>query len=419
MSLKKTGKFTISSLALVSLVFSSQHALANNKIDQLEQKKGLLEENFNSSKSVISDYEIQLQNVENELETLENRIFSLEKQIVETDELISEKEKKIKEAQTEVDEIKALIDTKTEELGFKKSKLEQHIKFIYSNGKVKFLEILFRSNSLFEFINRYEKYNDITNDAKKLHDEILEQIDYIDEQKEMLEKKRDALENEKNDLVSIKNSQLEQKKIQDKLFNELEAKHEHIKNEKEEQEAAMKEINAEIKKMEEKIKEEQRRIQEEKKKNNTTVSPSITGGLGDGVLASPMKKGTYYISSHYGWRTHPITGKRKLHNGTDFAAPRNTPIYAMEDGFVLFSGPASGYGNWIVIRHDNGLYSGYGHMYANQLFVKAGERVQRGQKIAGVGSAGESTGNHLHFFVSTTGPYEGFNYANPLNYIKR
>ena len=90
-----------------------------------------------------------------------------------------------------------------------------------------------------------------------------------------------------------------------------------------------------------------------------------------------------------------------FHNGIDIANANGTPILAIMDGTVLDSGPASGYGNWIRIQHDDGTISLYGHM--ESLDVSTGQRVHAGQKIAGMGNLGFSTGTHLHSEVHPGG----------------
>ncbi|WIM68386.1 M23 family metallopeptidase [Corynebacterium breve] len=90
-----------------------------------------------------------------------------------------------------------------------------------------------------------------------------------------------------------------------------------------------------------------------------------------------------------------------MHNGIDIANAVGTPILSVMDGTVIDSGPASGYGNWIRIKHDDGSMSVYGHMVS--LDVAVGERVTAGQKIAGMGSLGFSTGSHLHFEIHQPG----------------
>lgn len=90
-----------------------------------------------------------------------------------------------------------------------------------------------------------------------------------------------------------------------------------------------------------------------------------------------------------------------FHRGIDIANAVGTPILSVMDGTVIDSGPASGFGQWIRIKHDDGSMSVYGHMQT--LDVAVGERVHAGQKIAGMGSEGFSTGSHLHFEIHPTG----------------
>ncbi len=105
------------------------------------------------------------------------------------------------------------------------------------------------------------------------------------------------------------------------------------------------------------------------------------------------------ISSRYGMRRHPITRKRKLHSGVDFAAPRGTPIKAAGNGIVVKKGGVSGYGNYIEIRHANGYLTAYAHMAGYGPGIRPGKRIRQGQIIGYVGSTGRSTGNHLHYEV--------------------
>ncbi len=114
----------------------------------------------------------------------------------------------------------------------------------------------------------------------------------------------------------------------------------------------------------------------------------------------PLPKGTWIQTSAFGMRRHPITGVYKLHSGTDFAAPSGTPILAAADGRVASAGPSAGYGNLILIEHTvagQRMDTGYAHMTAASIMVKAGDRVTAGQQIASVGATGYATGPHLHF----------------------
>lgn len=123
--------------------------------------------------------------------------------------------------------------------------------------------------------------------------------------------------------------------------------------------------------------------------------------------------GVSKVTSYFGPRVHPIKGGSSTHKGIDIGAPLNTPIVSIADGKVISSGSAKGYGHWIRIDHGSGYISIYGHMYANQLKVNVGDIVSAGQVIAGVGSDGESTGNHLHLQLELNGEA-----IDPLKYIK-
>ena len=137
----------------------------------------------------------------------------------------------------------------------------------------------------------------------------------------------------------------------------------------------------------------------EKPVENTVVSSS-----GSGNLMHPLK-GAGTVSSGYGSRWGGF------HKGIDFAASAGTPIYAASGGKVIYSGYNSGgYGNLIIIEHSNGYQTYYAH--CSRLYANVGDQVSKGQHIAGVGTTGNSTGNHLHFEVRKNGTP-----MNPSNYL--
>lgn len=108
-----------------------------------------------------------------------------------------------------------------------------------------------------------------------------------------------------------------------------------------------------------------------------------------------------WLSSSFGWRRNPVTGRHSMHEGLDFAAPKGTPIMAASGGVVVQAKKVSGYGNMVEIDHGNGLLTRYAH--ASSLLVKPGDLVEKGQLVARVGSTGRSTGSHLHFEVRMAG----------------
>lgn len=119
---------------------------------------------------------------------------------------------------------------------------------------------------------------------------------------------------------------------------------------------------------------------------------------------------TGFITSHFGNRPSPFTGRIEYHKGLDISAAIGTPIQAAGNGRVILSGPDGAYGNCVVLQHGSGLTSRYAHM--STVDVKIGQNVRRGQIIGYVGSTGRSSGPHLHYEVKINGMN-----VDPLRYI--
>jgi|SRR5699024_8477573 len=103
------------------------------------------------------------------------------------------------------------------------------------------------------------------------------------------------------------------------------------------------------------------------------------------------------INSGFGYRIHPVSGKRKGHQGLDYPAPKGTPIRATAQGKITFIGVQKGYGKVIYIDHNNGYSTVYAHQSRFQRGLKKGAAIKQGHIIGFVGSTGTSTGNHLHY----------------------
>ena len=155
-----------------------------------------------------------------------------------------------------------------------------------------------------------------------------------------------------------------------------------------------------------------RRLQEQYDREHSTSSKT-TGGVS-------FRWPTYcqYITSYYGYRTHPVYGTTKFHSGVDIGAGYGDTIMAAASGTVIFvtepyegcNKGGSGYGNYCIIDHGNGYSTLYGH--ARDIYVYEGQYVSAGESIGEVGSTGTSTGAHLHFEVRLWGDTK-----NPLDYL--
>ncbi|MEO0050375.1 MAG: M23 family metallopeptidase [candidate division WOR-3 bacterium] len=117
-----------------------------------------------------------------------------------------------------------------------------------------------------------------------------------------------------------------------------------------------------------------------------------------------------WVTSGYGYRQNPFTGRREIHEGMDIVAPPGTPIVAPADGRVVYSGWKPGFGRTVEIDHGYGIHTFFGH--CRTLRVGVGKQVKRGEIIATVGATGQATGNHLHYGIKVNG-----NWVNPADYI--
>ncbi|HET9555202.1 MAG TPA: M23 family metallopeptidase [Anaeromyxobacteraceae bacterium] len=117
-----------------------------------------------------------------------------------------------------------------------------------------------------------------------------------------------------------------------------------------------------------------------------------------------------WVTSDFGTRLDPYSAERKMHEGLDIATPYGQAVQVPSDGVVVFNGLEGGYGKVLVIDHGYGVKTRYGHL--SEVFVKLGDRVKRGDKVAAVGNTGKSTGPHLHYEVRVNGIPE-----NPRKFI--
>ena len=143
------------------------------------------------------------------------------------------------------------------------------------------------------------------------------------------------------------------------------------------------------------------------------LAPSISSVQSEGSFAWPLP-GRTTLTSLFGGRTDPITGKPATHTGIDIPAPKGTPIHCAKSGVVTVSCMGSGgywsYGNYVVVSHSDGTSTLYAHMGSRA--VSVGDTVSQGQELGKVGSTGSSTGNHLHFEIRVNGSR-----VDPVNYF--
>ena len=136
---------------------------------------------------------------------------------------------------------------------------------------------------------------------------------------------------------------------------------------------------------------------------------SLKKAMGE-LFTSPIKA-TWRLTSRFGTRADPFTGVKSSHTGVDMACPTGTPIYAAMSGKVVVAGWSNVFGNYIIINHENGYQTLYGHL--SKRIAQQGQRVSQGTRIGLAGSTGYSTGPHLHFTV-----YKNGKLVDPLTLFK-
>lgn len=154
----------------------------------------------------------------------------------------------------------------------------------------------------------------------------------------------------------------------------------------------------------------ERQLLDRQRQLSVLESLMSTRSLGERILPGGWPVIGGWISSHFGYRSDPFTGRGAFHAGVDFAAPPGSKVIATGPGTVSFAGYKSGYGYVVEITHPTGYLTRYGHNSRN--LVREGQTVQKGDAIAIIGSTGRSTGTHVHFEVERNG-----NTLNPMKYL--
>jgi murein DD-endopeptidase MepM/ murein hydrolase activator NlpD len=153
-----------------------------------------------------------------------------------------------------------------------------------------------------------------------------------------------------------------------------------------------------------------RKIEDRSEKFAAMESMLLDSNIQSQILpeGSPVTGG--WTSSSFGWRTDPISGRKDYHEGVDLAGRSGSSVKSVAAGIVTWSGRHSGYGNMIEISHGNGYITRYAHNKKNLVVV--GNKVEKGQSIAIMGSSGRSTGPHVHFEVVHNGKH-----VNPRKFV--
>lgn len=389
----------------LSMAMAASKSELNNRLAEIKSQKAEIEEQ-------LAEYEKQKDNYAGQIGTLNNKINLTEQEIDATQEAI--------DALTDsIEETKANLKQAEKELADKQELFETRIRVMYENGDTSYMEVVLNSESFGDMLDNIEIVSQIMDYDKgvvaeytAIRDSIQEMEESLEadrkqqkEYKESLEVEKEGLEADRADLqamlAKIENDSEYAQKVSDQLADEQD----EISNEiaelsrKEAEAAARKRAAA-----------SSSSSSSSSRGSSSSSSSSNYSSGGSGSLIWPCPTYTY-ISSEFGGRVSPITGKwQGGHKGMDIASGKGNPVIAAASGTVVKSYLSSSYGNYIVISHGGGLMTAYAHM--TRRLVSVGDTVAAGQQIGTVGSTGNSTGNHLHFEV-----YENGTAVNPRNYV--
>ncbi|MDD4689429.1 MAG: peptidoglycan DD-metalloendopeptidase family protein [Eubacteriales bacterium] len=351
-------------LPIVLGAFSPAYAKSLNEAKQATQQA---KDKVNAAKNKKAEAQKQLNAIDAQLNVISAEIKTIEKNIAQLDNDITLKNQE--------------IEDKTRELQEKQAIYDKRISFVYEQGTSGYITILFESDNLADFFDRYELVDQLITYDKEIINSVVEAKKELETAKKDLEDVKTAreaeLNSQKEKQVAYEAKQAESKAVFDALAQDVK-----------EYEALFAAAQAEQDKIQALI-------------AARASSTSTKSYIGTGSLQWPTP-GYTTVTSNFGYRIHPVTGVKKYHSGTDIAAPTGASILAAASGTVIMAGYNSGgYGNYVVIDHGGGITTLYGH--ASSLCVSQGQFVNAGQLIAKVGSTGISTGPHLHLEVQVNG----------------
>ncbi len=333
--------------------------------------------------------ENQIDQALSEKEALVKRVNELYESMRATEIQLENKKVQIDEAEQEL--IMAKLDENEQY-----ESMKQRIKYMYENGDMNYFQILIEAKSFSDFLKKAEYILQLSEYDR---DKLFEFQDTIKD----VEEKELVLKAEYENIAALQETLTQQSQEAEAL---LSAKSAEL--------ADMQSQLADVKNQIKKAEEEERRRQEAAAANkkpsggsSSSTKPPVVSG--NGYFTHPCP-GMSYQSSYFGEVRHGI-GDSRPHSGHDYAAPKGTPIYAAQAGTVLIARYSNSAGYWVVIDHGNGLTTKYMHMF-EMPYVKEGQKVVKGQHIGGVGTTGQSTGNHLHFQVEENGVP-----VNPSKYL--
>lgn len=389
-------------VVLFSLVILPQHTMAGTKEDidkklaDIKRQEAAATKSRQEADKAAAEYKA-LKN--QEIVSMKDLVKNIRLQGAKLDDLNAKIEKTSDEVKVTGEQLVQAEDR----VATRDKLLKSRVKTMYMNGSVSYIDVLVSATSFSDFLDRFEMLKSLVGQDRKILDENKKDRNTVVEKKKQVEDqlaKVKTLYAEAEQVNKTLEQQEKQKEVVIASLSDKEQIAEEISEDQEQSLVALAKKKASLYEQKNAIlKEEQRQreIQAAKSSNKGGTVPPVNISK-NGKFAWPVPSSNT-ITSTFGYRIDPISHTNKLHKGVDIGAPNGTTIVAAEDGVVLIASWTGGYGNTVVINHGNGIWTWYGHIRNGGIKVTEGQTVRRGDKIAEVGSTGDSTGNHLHFEV--------------------
>ncbi len=384
------SKFISFGLVLILILTNLCAPIYAASQSELEDQKSDLNTKIDETKNQQSEVKEQLSEQRQEIEKLDESITQMEDEISTLNVQIAELENSIQEEQTK-------LEQKQKEHEENQALMEERLVVMYEYGDTSFLDMLFNSKNIIEFISNYYMLSQITQCDKELLETIEKEQEEIENTKKELEANKEKVSSAKTEKETKNNLLKTQKSQRQAKADSLSAEDKALQDKIDSYNAQVAKIDSDIKKI----------IEDLNKKNN---SSSGSNGLKfDGSFIWPCNN--KIITSRVKWRWG------RWHKGIDIGA-RYENVYASASGYAYTLENPGGYGHYIMIIHGDGYITLYGHL--NSFKVSYGQYVSQGQVIAQSGNSGGSTGAHLHFEIRKASSISGFfssSFLNPLDYL--
>lgn len=359
-------------LLIFCFLFFTAYASEEEKLQKIQEQLKAEKEKLEKTKAKERETMLRLARTRQELESTKKNLHKTQKEL-------NYNQNQISSLAVEIDQTQKTIRKKS-------STLSEKIQEIYKGNHINFLEILFSSTSMSDFLTRSYYFGKVLEKDARIINEIVGDYRAFQRKKGSLEQTVGKIKEQVSDIKKDKEIISQKEQAEQHLYSLLKTRREEYEKHVRDLEKSSQELEA--------------FIQKQQAQGQVRAS-------GSGVFLWPLKG---RLTSSFGWRRHPLWGRRDFHTGQDIAAPYGSPILAADSGEIIFAGWKTGYGKCIIISHGNKHSTVYAHL--SRLYVQAGDIIAKGKTIGLVGSTGWSTGPHLHFEIRVNGKP-----VNPMEYL--